>query len=122
MPDSTPVRARSSVAPFRIGAPDVVGPAEARAILRVSRQRLAQLAHHPRFPDATELEIGRVWHRTDIIAFHLSRTEKRRETMIVAVSTYRATGVITEAARAAGVHPYTVRRWLRELGIPLPRD
>ena len=116
-------RARTRVAPFRMGGPpDVVGPAEARAILKCSRQRMHQLTADPDFPPWTELEIGRTWHRTDIIAYQLSRTEPRRKTMIVAVSTYRATGVILEAARAAGVAPYTVRRWLRELGIPLPRD
>jgi transcriptional regulator of acetoin/glycerol metabolism len=108
--------------------PDVVGPAEARQILGprkpggISRQRLHQLIQDPAFPPYTELEIGRVWNRADVLAFHLSRTEPRRATMIVAVATYRATGIVADAARAAGVQRYTVRRWLRELGIPLPRD
>lgn len=117
-----PARGQSS-------GPDVVGPAEARQILGgpkrpdgISRQRMHQLLADPDFPPYTELEIGRVWDRIDVLAYHLSRTEPRRRTMATAIAAYRTTGVVTEAARAAGVHPYTVRRWLRELGIPLPRD
>jgi hypothetical protein len=113
----TPVRGHLSV------GPDVVGPAEARELLGgISRQRMHQLERHQEFPPHTELEIGRVWHRVDVIAFQQARLEPRRRLIVRALTTYRATGVIAEAARAAGVRPYTVRRWFRELGVPLPRD
>ena len=114
---STDPRLRTQVA-----GPDVVGPSEARKILKVGKARFNQLTAAPGFPDHTQLEIGRVWWRTDIRAFQLDRTDQRRRTRLAAIVSYRRSGNVAHAARTAGVDPSTLRRWLRELDIPLPRD
>ncbi|MEA2702138.1 MAG: hypothetical protein QOD63_83 [Actinomycetota bacterium] len=42
----------------------LLGPAEAAALLGVSRQRLLQLLDaYPDFPQPTKLTVGRIWER-----------------------------------------------------------
>lgn len=55
------------------GAPRVVGPGEARALLGVNRARFNVLNKRDGFPPATELEIGRVWDRDALLAWNRAR-------------------------------------------------
>lgn len=108
--------------------PDVVGPAEARALLGrhkggpISRTRFAQLRAKPTFPPHRQLEQGPVWHRADIVAWQRSRDEPKRAAMHAMLASYRRTGNVARASRAAGVHVSTARTWLRDLGVALPND
>ena len=58
------------------GAPRVVGTAEACKALGVNRQRLHVLSKRDGFPPATELEIGRVWDRADLLAWNRERKKR----------------------------------------------
>ena len=109
--------------PPRSPAPDVVGPAEARAIIGCNRQRFHVLSKRPDVPASRELEIGRVWDRAAVKAWQQARTEPRRRAIYVLRTAYaRNGGKLNAAARSAGVHPNTARRWLRDLGIPTPYE
>lgn len=104
-------------------APDVVGPAEARKIIGVNtRERFRQYTQMDGFPEHTELGIGRVWDRAELEAWIRDRRQpgKRRRTTVL--KSYKATGNVSRAARAANVSRPTAVIWLRELGVALPRD
>jgi hypothetical protein len=117
---AAPQRARGLV----IG-PDVYGPAEARELVGVSKQRFGELAGRDGFPAPRVLTIGRVWDGPELRAWAADRQDGRAHgtrTRAVALRRYRQTGSIAGAARSAGVDPATVRRWMRDIAVPLPRD
>lgn len=105
--------------------PDVVGSAEAVALLQISRQRLTQLAAAAAsngFPPHRELRTGRVWDRASLVAWDQDRKAPAKARRTTVLRVYRRTGVLAEAARAADVHVTTARRILRDLEVPLPQD
>lgn len=54
----------------RGGPLDVLGTAEIRALLGVSRQRVQQLTASPGFPaPAAHLGLGKIWHADDVRAW-----------------------------------------------------
>jgi hypothetical protein len=105
--------------------PDVVGSAEAVALLGISRQRLTQLTNASAsngFPPFRELRTGRVWDRAALVAWDQDRKAPAKARRTTVLRSYRQTGNVTRAARAAGVHVTTARRILRDLEVPLPGD
>lgn len=108
--------------------PDVVGPAEARALIgNVSRQRFHQLRAKPHqdagpFPQPIRLEIGDVYDRAEVLAWHLDRTWPGRKKKLSFLMGYRHHGILSRACRTAGIADSTGRRWLRALGVPLPSE
>lgn len=103
--------------------PDVMGPAEVCYTLKISNQRLWQLRQQAGFPRARKLAIGEVFDGGEIRALHADRTDKvgrgRQRRRLTALQTYRATGNVEAAARAAGVTSTSIRRWFYDLGIPI---
>lgn len=106
------------VGPYRM--PDVVGPAEARRILRLSRQRFNDLRKTDiLFPDGQELEIGTVWDADTMRAYaddrkHLS--DGRRSTRFQVLRSFRATGNVAETSRKLGIPYTTCWRHLKNAG------
>ena len=57
---------------------DLVGVAEVREILGVSRQRVHQIVRdHPDFPEeVADLAAGKIWYRSEIVQWAKQRSER----------------------------------------------
>ena len=102
--------------------PDVYGPAEACALLGISRQRLHELRKGDTFPPETRLEIGAVFDGPALRAYDKDRRAPKKARATSILRSYRATGAVRTTARNLGIDHRTVRRVLRDLGEPLPAD
>lgn len=102
--------------------PDVVGSAEARALLGgIGRVRFKALVDRADFPDFTELEIGRVYDRAEVTAWMLTRPRGpkplyRGKPLLRALRLYRSGMTVRQVAAEIEVHPTTIDRWLAVLG------
>lgn len=103
--------------------PDVYGPGELEKLLGVSRQRIHQLRKDdPAFPEGTTLEIGTVYDGPTARAYDRDRREPKKKRAAAILKTYRRTGAVKTTARELELTHQTVRRYLREIGEPLPAD
>lgn len=77
MPNTLSSQAPRSLATVLLMAeklPALVGAHEIAALLNVSRQRVSQLAATADFPHpAAELQAGRIWLKSDVIAWALRK-------------------------------------------------
>lgn len=104
--------------------PDVVGPGEACALLKMSRPTFSRHKIRPDFPPAAALECGDVYERRAIVAYG-----KQRDTgkpYLLALAAWREhhrfdQGRLAVTRRTLEAHGYkvtdpTIRRWLQQLG------
>ena len=102
--------------------PDVMGAAEVAALLKVSRQRVAVLAAAGRLPKGLELGRGTIWDGPTMRAFADDRTDPNNSANdgirhMRLLETYRRTGSVKLAARAARMRWRTAQQRLVAYGV-----